>query len=74
VDPQDVAALVAELGVEAPGGARTFPTPAAMAEAKESVCRDVVRAGYRGPYLKTLAGDIAEGAHRPRGAQRSLSG
>jgi len=56
-----VAALVAELGVEAPGGARTFPTPAALAEAKESVYRDVVRAGYRGPYLKTLAGDIAEG-------------
>jgi 3-methyladenine DNA glycosylase/8-oxoguanine DNA glycosylase len=55
------AALVDNLGVEAPGGARTFPTPAAMAEAKESFYKDVIRAGYRGPYLKTLAEDVAEG-------------
>jgi 3-methyladenine DNA glycosylase/8-oxoguanine DNA glycosylase len=55
------AALVDSLGVEAPGGALTFPTPVAMAEAKESFYRDVIRAGYRGPYLKTLAEDVAEG-------------
>ncbi|MFL5945157.1 MAG: DNA-3-methyladenine glycosylase family protein [Gaiellaceae bacterium] len=55
------AALVENLGVEAPGGRRTFPSAAAMAEAKESFYRDVVRAGYRGPYLKTLATDVAEG-------------
>jgi 3-methyladenine DNA glycosylase/8-oxoguanine DNA glycosylase len=55
------AALVDNLGVEAPGGARTFPTAAVMAEADESLYRDVVRAGYRGPYLKTLATDVAEG-------------
>jgi 3-methyladenine DNA glycosylase/8-oxoguanine DNA glycosylase len=55
------AALVDNLGVEAPGGAHTFPTPAAMAEEKESFYREVVRAGYRGPYLKTLAGEVAEG-------------
>jgi 3-methyladenine DNA glycosylase/8-oxoguanine DNA glycosylase len=55
------AALVDNLGVEAPGGARTFPTAAAMAEAEESFYRDVVRAGYRGPYLKQLASDVAEG-------------
>jgi 3-methyladenine DNA glycosylase/8-oxoguanine DNA glycosylase len=55
------AALVDNLGVEAPGGARTFPTPVAMAEAGESFYRDVIRAGYRGPYLKTLAEDVAEG-------------
>jgi 3-methyladenine DNA glycosylase/8-oxoguanine DNA glycosylase len=55
------AALVDNLGVEAPGGARTFPSPVAMAEAEESFYRDVIRAGYRGPYLKTLAEDVAEG-------------
>ena len=55
------AALVDNLGVEAPGSGRTFPVPEAMAEADESFYRDVVRAGYRGPYLKTLASDVAEG-------------
>ena len=55
------AALVDNLGVEAPGSGRTFPAPEAMAEADESFYRDVVRAGYRGPYLKTLASDVAEG-------------
>ena len=55
------AALVDNLGVEAPGGGRTFPTPQTMAEADESFYRDVIRAGYRGPYLKTLAEDVAEG-------------
>ena len=55
------AALVDNLGVEAPGGGRTFPTPEAMAEAGESLYRDVIRAGYRGPYLKTLAEDVARG-------------
>jgi N-glycosylase/DNA lyase len=56
------AALVEHLGVEAPGGSRTFPTPQRMAEADEDFYRAVVRAGYRGPYLKQLAGDVAEGA------------
>jgi 3-methyladenine DNA glycosylase/8-oxoguanine DNA glycosylase len=55
------AALVDNLGVEARGGARTFPTARAMAEVDESFYRDVIRAGYRGPYLKTLATDVAEG-------------
>jgi 3-methyladenine DNA glycosylase/8-oxoguanine DNA glycosylase len=55
------AALVDNLGLTAPGGGRTFPTPAAMAAADEAFYRGVVRAGYRGPYLKTLASDIAEG-------------
>jgi len=54
------AALVDKLGVEAPGGGRTFPTPVAMAAADEAFYRDVVRAGYRGAYLKTLAEDVAE--------------
>jgi N-glycosylase/DNA lyase len=54
-------ALVDNLGVEAPGGRRTFPTPEAMAEADVDVYREFIRAGYRGPYLKQLATDIAEG-------------
>jgi N-glycosylase/DNA lyase len=32
-----------------------------MAGADEGVYRDVVRAGYRGPYLRQLAADVAEG-------------
>jgi len=33
-----------------------------MAEAGEDFYRDVARAGYRGTYLRTLAGDVASGA------------
>ena len=54
-------ALVESVGINAPGGGRTFPTPKAMAEADEPFYRDVVRAGYRGAYLKTLAIDVADG-------------
>jgi 3-methyladenine DNA glycosylase/8-oxoguanine DNA glycosylase len=54
-------ALVDNLGVKAAGGRRTFPTPEAMAEVDEGFYREVVRAGYRGPYLKQLATDVAEG-------------
>jgi N-glycosylase/DNA lyase len=55
------AALVDNLGVEAHGGGRTFPTAESMAAADETFYRDVIRAGYRGPYLRTLALDVAEG-------------
>jgi 3-methyladenine DNA glycosylase/8-oxoguanine DNA glycosylase len=55
------AALADHLGREAPGGGRTFPSPAAMAEAGEDFYREVARAGYRGPYLRELAIDVAEG-------------
>jgi len=55
------AALVDNLGVRAPDGAHAFPTPEAMAEADESFYRDVIRSGYRGPYLMTLATDVAAG-------------
>lgn len=54
-------ALVDNLGVEAPGGGRTFPTPEAMAEVDEGFYKEVVRAGYRGPYFRQLAIDVAEG-------------
>ena len=57
-----VTALVEQLGVPAPDGRRAFPSPAAMAEADESFYREVARAGYRGPYLRKLADDVASGA------------
>jgi 3-methyladenine DNA glycosylase/8-oxoguanine DNA glycosylase len=56
-----VSALVSELGLEAPDGRRTFPAPETMAAADQAFYKDVVRAGYRGPYLLTLARDAAEG-------------
>jgi len=62
-----VAALVEHLGEPANGAAptgpygRAFPTPAAMAGAGEPFYRDVVRAGYRGRYLRELADGAASG-------------
>jgi len=62
-----VGALVTHLGVaaltapaEGPAG-RAFPSPEAMAEAPEAWYREVARAGYRGAYLRTLAGHVASG-------------
>jgi N-glycosylase/DNA lyase len=63
-----VGALVEHLGEPAAGApaegpyGRAFPTPEAMAEADEDFYRTVVRAGYRGPYLRSLAGSVAEGS------------
>ena len=62
-----VGALVEHLGEPAAGAedgpyGRAFPTPAAMAAADEAFYRDVVRAGYRGAYLRSLSGDVASGA------------
>jgi N-glycosylase/DNA lyase len=62
-----VGALVEHLGEPAAGAAdgpygRAFPTPAAMAAAEEDFYRDVVRAGYRGAYLRSLSADVASGA------------
>jgi N-glycosylase/DNA lyase len=60
-----VNALVTHLGEPALGGdgplTNAFPTPAAMAAQPESFYRDVVRAGYRGAYLRTLATSVARG-------------
>lgn len=58
-----VSALVDQLGEPLPRspGRRAFPTAAALAEADVDFYRDVARAGYRGPYLWTLATDVAEG-------------
>ena len=58
-----VTALVDHLGEESVGKhGRGFPTASAMASAPEAFYRDVVRAGYRGAYLRTLAAGVAEGA------------
>jgi 3-methyladenine DNA glycosylase/8-oxoguanine DNA glycosylase len=56
-----VTALVTNLGLKAPGGRHAFPTPEAMATADEAFYKDVVRAGYRAPYFRALATDVAEG-------------
>jgi 3-methyladenine DNA glycosylase/8-oxoguanine DNA glycosylase len=62
-----VGALVEHLGEPAAGAAqdgphgRAFPTPAAMAEASDDFYKDVVRAGYRGPYFRALAESVASG-------------
>jgi 3-methyladenine DNA glycosylase/8-oxoguanine DNA glycosylase len=56
-------ALVGNLGAESAGGhGRAFPTPSAMVAAPDRFYRDVVRAGYRGAYLRSLAAGVAEGA------------
>jgi 3-methyladenine DNA glycosylase/8-oxoguanine DNA glycosylase len=62
-----VNALVEHLGQKAPGApptgpyGRAFPTPEAMAAAPDRFYKKVAGAGYRGPYLKTLAKDVASG-------------
>jgi 3-methyladenine DNA glycosylase/8-oxoguanine DNA glycosylase len=56
-----VSALVEHRGVEGRHG-RAFPSPAAMAEAPEDFYRDVARAGYRGAYLRAIAGSVADGS------------
>lgn len=62
-----VGALVDHLGeraVDAPETGpwgRTFPTPNSMATADEDFYKNVVRCGYRGRYLQTLAGAVADG-------------
>jgi N-glycosylase/DNA lyase len=55
-----VTALVEHLGTEGRHG-RTFPSPAAMAEAPEDFYREVARAGYRGAYLRSIALAVAGG-------------
>jgi 3-methyladenine DNA glycosylase/8-oxoguanine DNA glycosylase len=56
-----VSALVEHLGVEGRHG-RAFPSATAMAEAPDDFYRDVARAGYRGPYLRAIAGAVADGS------------
>lgn len=62
-----VSALVEHLGPRAPGApgtgwqGRVFPDPSAMAAADEAFYKEVVRAGYRGPYFISLARSVANG-------------
>ena len=62
-----VGALVGRLGEPAPGAppggvaGRSFPSPAAMAEAGEDFYAGVARAGYRGAYLRKIARRVAGG-------------
>ena len=56
-----VTALVMNVGPEAPGGRHAFPTSAAMAGADERFYKEVVRSGYRGPYFRAIAADVAAG-------------
>ena len=46
--------------VERGGGA--FPDPDVLAHTPEAWFRDVARMGYRGPYVRTIARDVAAGA------------
>jgi N-glycosylase/DNA lyase len=59
-----VSALVGELGVPAADAParRTFPTPEALAAADASFYTDVAKTGYRGPYLRSIAADVASGS------------
>jgi len=62
-----VNALVEHLGEKAPEAppespyGRAFPTAGRMAAAPPSFYKKVAGAGYRGPYLKALAVDVAKG-------------
>jgi N-glycosylase/DNA lyase len=60
-----VSALVEQLGDPGPAAdgpyGRAFPTPEAMAAATPRFYKDVVRSGYRGAYLRSLAKAVASG-------------
>src|SRR5438034_9258874 len=69
-----VTALVEGLGEQAVATeARAFPTAEAMAAAPESFYRDVVRAGYRSAYLRSLASGVAGGTIELEGLGDSSS-
>jgi 3-methyladenine DNA glycosylase/8-oxoguanine DNA glycosylase len=56
-----VAGLVERLGELGPDGARAFPDAHAVARQPERFYREVVRAGYRAPFLRELARRTAAG-------------
>ncbi len=63
-----VRAIVEHLGEPAPDAppsgweGRAFPLPAVMADAPESFYRETVKAGYRAPYLRSIATMVADGS------------
>jgi 3-methyladenine DNA glycosylase/8-oxoguanine DNA glycosylase len=56
-----VTGIVQHLGREGSDGGKTFPSPQAMALMPEDFFTNEVRAGYRSPYLKQLADQVASG-------------
>jgi N-glycosylase/DNA lyase len=63
-----VSALVEHLGERAPGSpqegpyGRAFPSPETMASVDETFYANVMRAGYRGPYMLEIARTVADGS------------
>ena len=62
-----VTSLVGLYGAPAPGGARTFPAPEALAAAGEGALRREARTGYRAPYIAAFAEAVAAGRVEPEG-------
>jgi N-glycosylase/DNA lyase len=56
-----VGAAVERYGERAADGTRAFPTPERLAAVAESAWRQDVRAGYRAPSLRKLAGMVTKG-------------
>ena len=59
------AVLVERYGEKAKDGARSFPTAPRLARVAEAEFREVVRAGYRSPYLAALSRAVASGESDP---------
>jgi N-glycosylase/DNA lyase len=57
--------LVERYGEKSPDGARSFPTARRLAKVREGEFRDVVRAGYRSPYLAALSRAVSKGDADP---------
>ncbi|MDP7035171.1 MAG: methylated-DNA--[protein]-cysteine S-methyltransferase [Planctomycetota bacterium] len=57
--------LVHELGYDAPGGLRTFPTASTLARTQECFLRQSIRAGYRAPFILELARRVDAGEIDP---------
>jgi len=66
-----VARLCEAAGEPGPDGALAFPAPAALARRTERFFREVVRAGYRAPFLRALAREVAAGRLDLEGLRRS---
>ena len=57
--------LVERYGEKSPDGARSFPTATRLAKVRDREFRDVVRAGYRSPYLEALSRVVSKGDADP---------
>lgn len=60
-----VDALVRELGAPASLGLRAFPTPEAIAARSVGYLRERIRCGYRAPFLREFAANVAAGKVDP---------